>query len=197
VAERRELDAYDTPDPLAAAIVERVASVWNGPFPPPARILEPTAGGGAFVRACRARWPKALIGAVDINPGLAGAMTLPTIGADAGVAADIRDVPHDLIRTVNMIIGNPPYKASESILLHLLAALPPAVVMLLPVGFLASRARHSLEGIFNKYPLCYFAPIVPRPSFTADGKTDRMEYGVFGWGPALPDGIGPAVFWER
>lgn len=190
---RRDLDAYDTPDALADAIVWRALTCAVQ-----SRIIfEPTAGGGVFVRVARRLCPAAWIAAVDIDPerlaGLEGA------GANAAATSDVCTVPPAMIGKTDLIIGNPPYRDAEKILLHLLGAKreDAACFMLLPVGFLASKGRHGPEGIFTRFPLRYLAPIAPRPSFTADGKTDRMEYALFGWGAALPKGIDSAILWEK
>jgi hypothetical protein len=209
---RRDFDAYDTPAPLATAIVKRIldraAGRWAS-YPP--NVLEPTAGGGVFVRAVRAEWPGAKIAAVDLDPARIDGLV--SAGADNAIHADILDVPIAAIGQAGLIIGNPPYTVAEKILTHLLMGARPAndvhpvvVAMLLPVGFLASKERHTpadvikrhpQEGIFHLFPLRYLAPIAGRPSFTDNGKTDRMEYAVFGWGEALPNGIDDAITWEK
>jgi hypothetical protein len=196
---RHPLDAYDTPQALADAIVVRIASLRrDAGLLDPGNVLEPTAGGGAFVSAARLRWHTAAtnIVAVDIDP--ARKVGLYTAGATTVAITDILTVPAVAISKAHLILGNPPYRQAEEILLHLLDAWTPAgatVAVLLPVGFLGSKGRHRAGGLFARFPLHYLAPIVPRPSFTADGKTDRMEYALFGWG--VPRGIDAAITWEK
>jgi hypothetical protein len=200
---RRDLDAYDSPQALADKIVIRLASLRSDAgISHPVNVLEPTAGGGAFVNAARLRWPAAKhVVAVDIDP--AREAGLREAGATAVAIADILTVPAAAIARADLILGNPPYRQAEEILIHLLGAAlglrdtPAMVAMLLPVGFLGSKGRHAATGLFTRFPLHYLAPIVPRPSFTADGKTDRMEYAIFGWGAALPAIIDAAITWEK
>ena len=61
-------DRHFTPDPLADVIIERLAKHID----PPAVVVEPSVGGGAFARAVRKRWPGAHIVGVDIDPDAEG-----------------------------------------------------------------------------------------------------------------------------
>ena len=58
---RDPFDAYYTPDALAAACL----AVLPGTFQ---TVLEPMAGGAAFLRAAQARWSPALLRGCDIDP---------------------------------------------------------------------------------------------------------------------------------
>lgn len=62
-------DAYYTPEPLARAIVATLAGCTSNPM----RILEPSSGGGAFLRAAREKWPSAYLSAIDRDPDAIGA----------------------------------------------------------------------------------------------------------------------------
>lgn len=66
--ERMPFDAYSTPLPVARAICQWLIGRgigWQG-----IRILEPSAGHGAFVKAARETWPQAYIVANEIQPKL-------------------------------------------------------------------------------------------------------------------------------
>jgi len=63
---RRELDAYYTPDALAAACVARCGiGMYAG-------VVEPSVGGGAWVRALRAGVLGVHVTGIDIDPEAAG-----------------------------------------------------------------------------------------------------------------------------
>jgi len=198
---RRPHDAYPTFPAVAKAIVRRVAMFC----PTPRGILEPTAGEGAFVDACRETFPAAKIGAVDID----AAMKEKCIdaGANAFLNSDILTVDGAQIAKFDLIIGNLPFADSAKILKHLMEVANEAALgaILLPVSFFgwtvgSPKFPTPRDAAFWKVcRIVYFAPIAPRPSFTNDGRTDRMEYGLFlfqkGWrgDPVLGD----AIIWEK
>lgn len=179
VAFRAPFDAYATPDPLARAICERLSSLQ------PDSILEPSAGQGPFVRAARAVWPTAHVTAVDIDGRTTPA--LKASGAHVVLTSDWRllarqlaNVQSDEAVDTRLVIGNPPYRTAEE---HVLAALDwmrpgDELAFLLRINFLGSSRRLSF---WREAPLAWMAPVVPRPSFTADGGTDGTEYAVFVW----------------
>lgn len=61
------LDRHYTPDALADAIVD-----WVAEFYAPEVAVEPCAGGGAFVRALRRRWPGVRLIGSDVDPDAEG-----------------------------------------------------------------------------------------------------------------------------
>lgn len=154
--ERVANDAYYTPEPLARAICERLrAFVREDSY-----ILEPSAGGGAFVHAALRVWPGASVRGEDVANGW----------NPPGWNAVLFDA----------VIGNPPYLLAEQ---HVRDALRRVyhnghVAFLLRLSFLAGQRRLAL---YEEHPLRYLIPITPRPSFTPDGKTDASEYAVFVW----------------
>lgn len=76
------------------------------------------------------------------------------------------------------IIANPPFsRAFEAVRWAVEPRRSPVVAMLLRLGMLASKGRASWLRV-NR-PDVYVLP--QRPSFTADGKTDRYDYAWFIW----------------
>jgi hypothetical protein len=147
---RDPLDRFFTPDALAVAIVDRLARR----IPAPASILEPSAGGGAFVRACRARWPRAWLIARDIDPDAEGLAL-----ADDGAVGDF--LTADLPR-VDLVIGNPPFTGDTAIA-HVTRAreLGDTVCFILPWGPLGGveRWREHASTRPPRWAWC----ITPRP----------------------------------
>jgi hypothetical protein len=98
-----------TPDALALAICKRLAEFGHNPE----IIIEPSVGGGAFVRAARAVWPHARIFACDIDPNAAGLAL-----ADRAMVGDWLEFTTQLAlfpeqgtvsRDRVLVLGNPPY----------------------------------------------------------------------------------------
>lgn len=181
MGERRPLDAYYTPDPLARAIVRWAAER----IPAPRRIVEPSVGGGAFVRACREEWRAPNIHGVDLDPSAAGLDLVTTRHV-----GDYLDAP---LGDADLTIGNPPFarptgrvsaRTGKPIMepiwhRHVERALESSahVVMLLRLAAVEGieraawwRARQPSE----------VAVLPRRPSFTGGG-TDSCAYGVFWW----------------
>lgn len=93
-----DLDRFYTPDKLALAVVHRVA---NRLSEPPKTVLEPSVGGGSFVRAVRKVWPEATVTGFDMDP-MARGLAL----CDHAVVGDFEFAEaeqHDLL------VGNPPF----------------------------------------------------------------------------------------
>lgn len=182
---RKEHDAYDTPFECALACAQWcAANSIRIDHVSPWRILDPTAGGGPFVKAARATWPSALIAALDIRPeveiGLKGA------GANyVGIGDTLARAPASFEK-VDLVITNPPFALADALLRHLWKGLQGGAVIafLLPVTFLGSGDRWANAGLFAIAPLRFLTPIVPRPSFlTVDGKetSPKFEAALFVW----------------
>lgn len=163
--EARARGAYYTPDKLAVACAQMLSDFIS----PPARIFEPGCGGGSFLRAAHATWPKAALLGVDLVPACEGPGTVR--------AQDLFDPA--LVGPFDLCIGNPDFGIAEQVVRRCLALVQPggAVAMLLRLGFLASLSRVPL---YREHPLSIFAPIAGRPSFTGGG-TDQYDYGFFVW----------------
>jgi len=177
--ERRPLDQYFTPDDLAEALVSRLASDgwWRG-----GRVLEPSAGKGAFVRAAigLSPTPRQVL-AVDLDRDRA--QELGYIRFGPGTV----DVTGSDFLALNgpaqwaLVIGNPPYSEAEA---HTRKALSlrsrfGVVAFLLRMGFLESEER---AAFWREHPASKVYVLSQRPSFTGEGKTDRgQSYGLFVW----------------
>jgi hypothetical protein len=168
--QRHTGDFYATPQSLADAICRSVA---RSVIARPESIIEPSAGSGAFVRAAHAVFPGARITAVDVEP--ACEIFCRMAGASEFNCVDW--VSPGVVGGFELCIGNPPYDAAET---HLERALLRAhtVAFLLRLSFLGSQGRHQ-RGVFKG--LRFVQPIIGRPSFTSDGRTDSSEYALFVW----------------
>lgn len=117
------LERFYTPDTLAAACLDRLPDLPD--LPVGATVLEPSCGGGAFVRAARKRWPGVRVLGFDLDPEAPGLRMV-----DEHVVGDF------LERTpagVDLVFGNPPFGPA---LRHVEHALQVAerVAFLLPLG---------------------------------------------------------------
>ena len=196
-------DAYETPLPLAVAIVRMLieSGLWSRSSACP-RILEPSVGIGRFVEAI-----------------LYGGQA-PYYSIDC---CDVRNVPSEFVRDAkdvyfyelpfeefaagertkdgyDLIIGNPPYGgdaerrkqpgtlAEDHIRLALGLLKPQGVLaFLLRINFLAGIERgpaahlvKTLEpGLWTMDELRYVYALDKRPGFLKGSGTDVTEYGVF------------------
>jgi len=158
---RRPLDAYYTPDDLAEALVASL------PVRMLSTALEPSCGGGAFVRALRLRGVAVL--GLDIDPEADGL-------ADANMAqvGDFLTYQHD-IACPEWIIGNPPFSDAEAHVRHAIDITGRHVAFLLRLAFLESRKR---VPFWKEHPPRKVWVLSERPSFTG-GSTDSCAYGWF------------------
>lgn len=182
------LDVCPTPAALAAEICRRVESNVIGAHAhsdfehAPFRVLEPSAGDGAFVRAARATWPQAHISAIEIRPEAEQALL--DAGADDVSIGDMKALTMAGARGADLVIGNPPFGVAEEHIRHLLGNMKTgsALAFILRLGFYESKERLPF---WQTFPESYFMPIVPRPSYKLNKKgepgTDSQAYGVFIW----------------
>lgn len=103
-------DRHFTPDPLARVIVERLDTYLDAP---PSVVIEPSVGGGAFVRQGRRIWPNARFIGVDIDRDAEGLALCDTVYvADwLVIAAEVCFVAKEPI----VILGNPPFTGGTAI----------------------------------------------------------------------------------
>lgn len=205
---RREHDAYMTPSALASAVVDRVAAVAKMESIGPRRILEPTCGKGDFLYALRAKWPEAKIVGVDIRDEVR--TDVEAIGARF-VHADFLNVPLDAIASADLIITNPPFAIMDQIATHALkgARAGTPIALLLRLSVLAwqqdgGKARFwddpipECGGLTARRQIVTKIPIIPRPSFTGDGRTDSQEYGIVVMEKGHDNGgIYDPIVWEK
>lgn len=170
MADRRENDAYYTPDDVAQKCVNAI----RHRIPAVCRIVEPSAGGGAFLRALGQRDTYA----IDIDPNAEGL----ALGRYSHVGDFLSVQRPDYSRPV-WVIGNPPYRQAIEHVEHALSlALPddkPAggVALLLRLAFLESESR---AAFWRRWPATEVHILTRRPSFTG-GKTDSCAYAFFVW----------------
>ncbi len=175
---------------VARAVVQWVAQS----IPAPARILEPSAGRGAFMVAAREAWPAAKQVGIELDEALA-----PTLRANVRESDSLfwgsffAPAVSDLGR-FDLVIGNPPYSVDtgrenrrglpvmqsvwEEHLAHA-RTLAPTVVFLLRLSVLGGKERAA--EFWPAHPLSALGVITPRPSFTDNDKTDAAEYAAFVW----------------
>lgn len=168
---RDNLDRYYTPNDVAEKIVSDLAQVV---LREPRLIVEPSVGQGAFVLAARRHWPNASIVGIDLDEEAEGLRLV-----DQAIVGDCLEVEREP-ETIDLVLGNPPFKSAETHLRHFLGAWKPHnTCMLLRLGFLASKQRHAF---WTGHPLERLSVLSKRPSF-AFGRTDNSDYGCFTWGP--------------
>ena len=101
---RDSLDRYYTPDALAEACLREMQSVCWGR--PPGLILEPYAGGGAFMRAALRLWPGVPTEGCDVDPDA------PALAPGAGLRVEVCPAaewtPGPGPRP--WVVSNPPYR---------------------------------------------------------------------------------------
>lgn len=174
MGERRERDAYYTPDALAVALVatlglRRSDCVW-----------EPHVGGGSFARAIRATGAALVVS--DIHaPSVTDAIDLQPAHWQTGDFLDLDWRP-------DWIIGNPPFCDAVAHIRHALA-LAPHVAFLLRLSILESQRR---AGLWRDHPPAEVHVLSQRPSFVG-GATDSTGYCWVIWraGHSGP----PALHW--
>jgi len=171
-AERAEFDTYLTPDALALTLTRRLAADFSLQ---PRTVLEPSVGGGAFVRAVRSVWgSRPYVAGVDLR-------NVPECGADGVMCGDFLSYPGEngLASSPPLIIGNPPFCDAEAHTRHALSLRPSGgvVAFLLRLAFLESATRVPFWQE-NRPARVYV--LSERPSFTGGG-TDSCAYGFFVW----------------
>ena len=159
------LDRYYTP----ALLAERLTALL--PVRETDRVLEPSCGGGAFVRALLRRSPR--VHALDLDSNARGLAATPF----ARVGDFLREPVPD--RGFDWIVGNPPYQDAEAHVAHALRCVREggSVAFLLRLGFLEGQKRIPF---WRTHPARRVFVLSERPSFTGGG-TDSAAYGFFWW----------------
>lgn len=199
--DRDPLDRYYTPPAVAACVVAAFAPLLPLPLDE-ATALEPSAGGGAFVRALVAAG--ALVDALDVDPSAA----CPGVRRSSFLASG----PPGPLAPYDLVAGNPPFALADQFVAHALTVAP-SVAFLLPVSYLGGRDRWA--GVVGR---AFAGAIVlsPRVSFegpaaeaAAARRVERgrpakgsagMEYSVFLFGrwkrPAAASFLARAPAWR-
>ena len=156
------LDAYYTPRELAGFLVGLL------PITPGDLVLEPSAGGGAFVAAAMQRTEEVV--ALDLNPA-APALAMVRSAVVDFLAVRPRTRPQ-------WVIGNPPYHSALEHVEHALSVTDHHVAFLLRLAFLESKKRATF---WAENPCRKVWVLSERPSFSEGGRTDSTAYGFFWW----------------
>jgi hypothetical protein len=161
---RDDLDRYYTPAALARFLVGLL------PITIGSRVLEPSVGGGAFLRAVEEVAIEPDLRAIDIDPGAAGLRLAHRSWVGDFLTHD------DCTHGVDWVIGNPPYNEAEA---HIRRALAVGrdVAFLLRLGILASAGRAPM---WKQHPPRRVFVLAERPSFTGGG-TDKYDYAWIWW----------------
>jgi hypothetical protein len=180
-AKRRKGDFYETPlDTIEAAI-----PVWDRVLPgglkASTRVIDPGAGHGRYPRALeKAGVFRSNIFAVEKDPRRTG--VLRKLGYKAYCSDFLLWQPRLLHHSheytgVDLVTTNPAFSIIRPLVEHALTLNPLAVVLLVPLNFVASKGRKDWH--ISKKPDMFVLP--KRPSFTGDGKTDSNEYVYMVW----------------
>lgn len=167
-ADQRPLGAYYTPDDVAQKCVAVIADDVQG-----RSCLEPSAGGGAFMRALQA--VGAVVAGCDVD------IVAPTVRDGMAVCHDFMamagpDEPFELPRW-DWIVGNPPYNEAQAHVERAIALADIGCAFLLRLAFLESEKR---AAFWRLYPPAEVHVLSRRPSFTGGG-TDSAAYAFFVW----------------
>jgi hypothetical protein len=187
--ERIPFDYYPTPPWCVHRLLDAHADdlgIYDGVD---VRVLEPTVGDGAIVRAVDSwRPPERSVVSVDALPEWTGvelrrgALDPATRLAHHHEGVDFRAWwPEPGLfgaEPFDVCLGNPAFSIAESIIRHALE-LSRFVVMLLRVGFLGASERLDFWRTVGADPALRVLP--DRPSFDGDG-TDSATYAWFVWG---------------
>lgn len=178
------LDRYYTPDDLADAVVRMVVDRYA---PDTTRVVEPSVGGGVFVRALREVAPGAQLVGVDVDPGAAGLALCdehhlgPLSGADIGGCT--------------WAAGNPPFggpRDEPSYLgarhARMLVQSVPIVSLILPLHWIGAR---GVDDILLRDCPARVHRIYPRPW------ANLREVGLWVWSRAHPPADGCSALIER
>lgn len=169
-------DFYPTPDDLVRAILTRCVD-RRGPD-----VLDAGSGTGVWGRVARKLWPDARIVGVESNADrIVASYTAGELKAyDVVHCADFLE--SQFSTGFDVIMGNPPYQLAEEFVMHALEMLKPggAVCFLLRLAFLESQGRYERMFSRDARPAAIY-PLVERPSFTGNGRTDATAYAVFVW----------------
>ena len=160
--------------------VRRLLESWS---PPGGMWLEPGAGNGAIIRAVNevrddVRWT-----AVECRPEEEAALEAACARVLIGdfLSPNMHSSVDDDIRVV---LGNPPFKDAQEFIDRARQLCQRAEIMLLlRLNYVGSEDRAE----FMRRCPPDLRTLPNRPSFTASGKTDSIEYAWFGWPPGQRD----------
>lgn len=179
MSERREHDFYETPAFCVTRLLETQGDTFGR------RILEPSAGDGAIVRAVDEFYAElgsnemewTLIELREERRKSLAQLGRVHIGDFLSVTEALRAHEHDTI------IGNPPFSLAEEFVRSCVDLArswksPGQTIMLLRLAFLETKERVTLFRDLGM-PDVYVLP--NRPSFTANGSSDTAAYAWMRW----------------
>jgi hypothetical protein len=123
----------------------------------PSTVLDPCAGGGAFLRAARAVWPDVRTIGADIDPGAQGA-AFATNGWKTCDACTLHAGPDD------WVVTNPPFGPhvergiAREIAAHFYETRPAVLALLLPLDYIGREEWFPLVSVSARVD-----PVRPRP----------------------------------
>lgn len=182
---RHELDYYPTPRWVADAGIAAAAAEWQVRGRS-LTILEPCAGAGHLSEPLREQ------------PWVDRVITGDLIQREGAPLLDhtwdfLAQAALHGIEPVSAIFTNPPYAGASS-WVRVALGLTPNVAMLLPLTWADPAAERA--DILTQTPPSHIV-ILPRPSFTGDGKTDPRTVAWFIWGteqtPTTVSWVHPSV----
>ena len=185
-----ELDRMLTQGPLAELCLDRV--LQRCPVSAVKLVVEPSVGGGAFVRAARKRLPKATVWGVDLDPTARGLELVDR----SFVGVDTLDWAREVDQRPQLIVGNPPFGPALEHVEALLALRPYRLALILPWDRVGRKGWHDVffgepvEGMTWRE----VHPIRPRPW----GQHVR-EVALFVWGqrePYVQRVLGNPLLWK-
>jgi hypothetical protein len=156
--ERAPLDAYWTPAACALACV-RAVDAHLGRAIGGRGVLEPSVGGGAWVRAVREVWPASVVHAVDLDPEAPGLDLADHSRTGDFLSLDFK--PRDVV------LGNPPYCGDLVGWLDRSLEIAPVVAYLLRATVLGSSGR---AGWWQAHPPAAIWTLSPRPKWQGPGE---------------------------
>lgn len=175
---RRPMDFYET---SKEAVDELVEHYLKSIFTSDVQILEPCCGDGAIAKALGGRGYRN-VWCNDLDPARAGHTHL-----DARTHDFARPVPGFV--PVNAVVTNPPFNQAFDILKNLHPQVP-AIALLLRLTFLEPTKDRG--PWLAKYPPNKLI-VLPRHSFTGDGKTDSVTCAWMIWDMYFPDRDGVII----
>jgi len=184
---RKKFDAYFTPPALAHAAAGWLAR--DGFLVDGMRVLEPSAGKGAWVDAVRAHISPESMLAIDIDPDRCcelKARGIPALEGDFlahdGASLAITSPWYPEVKSVDFdaLVGNPPYTGAEAHVRRALALRSRfgMVAFLLRLSLLESKERIPF---WKEHPASKVYVLSERPSFSGGTGTDNAAYAVICW----------------
>lgn len=161
---REPLDAYYTPFRAARACCAALREVGVAPV---ASVLEPAAGGGAWVDAAREVWPDVWVTAIDIDPAAAGLRN-----ADVSQVGDFLTSRWVETGEYDLVLGNRPYHDELGDWVERGLRLAPAVAFLERGTILGSVERSAW---WQTCPPSDVWVLAPRPRWEGPGAREASD----------------------